>query len=143
MPIYDVSVSGKDAFSGKWNKRLQVSAIDYPTALSDSAAMITDLEAVMDVAVTKYSVSTTTFENETPNAGSNIDEGLTFSLDLGNAKTGTLKIPGPLKTSVQPDRSVDLTETDIAALLDNWVGGPFLISDGETAVSAIKGVLDD
>lgn len=143
MPIYDVTLSGKDAFNGRFNKRFKISAVDYPTALSDTADMISDFEAVVEAGVQKYSVSTTTFENETPAAGSNVDEGLTFSLDLGDDKSAALKIPAPSKVAVNSDRSVDLTDGDISNLLDNWINGPFLISDGETAIGVIKGTLDD
>lgn len=142
MPTYDVSVSIRDAFSGKTVRNYQVDAIDYPTALSDAAAMIASLEAYIGAGVLKYSVSTVTFENETPAAGSNIDEGATFQFDLGSGKTASLKIPSPDTGSVNTDRSIDLSDALVAALLAHWTAGPFLISDGETAVGPLKGTLD-
>lgn len=142
MPTYDVNVSGVDAFNGPFNKRFQVSAIDYPTALSDAAAMITDLQALILGGITKYTVATVVNVGESPAAGANRDEGLTFSMDLGNGKSAALKVPAPDKSVVNSDRTVDLSNALVSDFLDNWIGGPFLISDGETAVAAIKGVLD-
>lgn len=142
MPTYDVSVSIRDAFSGKTTRNYQVDALDYPTALSNAAAMVASLEAYIGAGVLKYSVSTVTFENETPAAGSNIDEGASFQMDLGSGKTATLKIPSPDTSSVNADRSIDLTDALVSALLAHWENGPFLISDGETAVGTLGGKLD-
>lgn len=142
MPNYLVNVSGVDAYDGKFTKRFVVNSIDYPTAISDAAAMITDLEALCAGAILSYTVATLVQEGETPAAGANRDEGLTFTMDLGNGKTATLKVPAPVKDAVQSDRTVDLTNGVVAAFLANWENGPFLISDGETAIGTVKGVLD-
>lgn len=142
MPTYDVNLSGVDAFNGKFQKRFQVSSLDYPTAISDAAAMITDFEALCAGAVLKYTVATVIEEGETPAAGANRDEGLTFNLDLGSGKEATLKMPAPVTSVVNSDRSVDLTNALVSDWLDNWIAGPFLISDGESASGVNSGVLD-
>lgn len=142
MPIYPVNVSGIDAYNGSFSKRFEVESLDYATALTDAAAMIADLETLCAGAVLTYTVATKVEEDETPEALSNRDEGLTFTMDLGAGKKATLKLPAPVKTSVQPDRSVDLTNAAVVAFLAHWIAGPFKISDGEEAVGVIKGVLD-
>lgn len=142
MPDYPVHVSCIDAYNGIFTKRFEVDAIDYATALTDAAAMITDFETLCAGAVLFYTVATKVLEGETPEALSNRDEGFTWQMDLDNGKRATLKLPAPVKTAAQADRSIDLTNAAVVNFLAHWIDGPFLISDGETAVGVIKGVLD-
>lgn len=143
MPTYQVNVTGRDAFNGTFQKRFEVVSLDHATALTDAAAMITDLQALCAGGILKYTVAEVVFVNETPGAGSNRDEGLTFALDLGNGKRAVLKVPAPEKSVVQASRAVDLSDVLVTNFLDNFINGPFVISDGETAVGVLTGVLDE
>lgn len=142
MPIFDVTVQIRDAFNGRTTRRYQVDSADQPTAQADAAAMVADLTTYIQAGIQKFGVTEVTITGVTPGATSNIDEGATFNMDLGGGKSAALKFPSPDLASVNPDRSIDLSNTAVDDLLQHWINGPFTISDGETAVGVNSGVLD-
>lgn len=144
MPI--VSVTLGDAYGRTTSKRFEIATqADLAAYSASAAALITDLEAVMDLGVRRVDLLIEIPGQESdPVALSNVDRGATFSgyLTSGNGKKGSLKLPGITLSLVNSDGSVPLTGA-IATYLGNFeAAGDYLISDGETVDSWIAGVLD-
>lgn len=144
MPI--LSVTLRDAFGRTTNKRFEIEEqallADYSSVI---AAFIPTLEAVTDLGVAKVDLLLPQEGYEsTPAAGSNVDVGATFSglLAAGNGKKGSVKLPGVTLSLVDPDGSVPITGATGTWLANFETAGDFMISDGETVDSWVRGLLD-
>lgn len=84
------------------------------------------------------------FSDSAADDGANVDEGATFSCDLGDGRTGAFKIPTIDKGFIAGDGSVSMEDTEIIALVALFEGAAprFLVSDGEAVVSVVSGRLD-
>jgi hypothetical protein len=143
MAVFSTSFTLRDAYGRRSNKRWYQNAADHATAVTQAAAFSTALAAITGMQIERYVIGNEVNPGDSVAAGSNKDEGFTFSMDLGGGKTGALKVPGPVKTAVNADGSIDLTDTDVAAFLALFTGpGPWTISDQEQPQAVIKGVLD-
>lgn len=142
MPNYALTLSYEDAYERRGSKSFTLSAIDYPTALTNAISFLTALANLMMADILKYSVATEFVYTDTVDALANRDEGATISCDLGGGKKAALKIPTPVKTIFNSDGSVDMTDGLITALESEYLAGNVLISDGETVLDFINGKLD-
>lgn len=141
MAVYDVSLTGVDAFGRRFGKRGQVEAVSEAAALAATSTWADALQSLIDGEVQKYAVSQTVEYVGTLGAGANRDVGATLTLGIGS-KRATLKVPTVKLAVINVDGTVDITDALVTAFTDNYVGGPFYISDGESADSLIKGTLD-
>jgi hypothetical protein len=115
--------------------------------IAAAAAISTALEAVTDLAMIRADwIVRAVDAGFAVTAGANVDVGGTVSglLHDGNGKKGSLKIPGLKAEFVNPDGTIDLEDSDVAAYLALFEedGGIAYISDGEQVDSWIKGALD-
>lgn len=143
MPVYFTNLGLLDAYGRRSVKRFKQNAADYATALTQAADLIVDFAAISLMRVEKYTVGQEIAPSDSVGSGANKDEGLTFAMDLGDGKRGVLKIPGPDKSVVNIDGTVDLTDGLVTALMANFTGpGPWTISDLEQPIAVISGKLD-
>ena len=142
MPTYALAVSYIDAYKRRGTKSFVLSAIDYPTALTNAGTFVGELANIMMANILKYSVATEVDYSDTLDALANKDEGITISCDLGFGKTAALKIPTPVKSVILGDGSVDLTDAIVTALESTYIAGEVLISDGEVVLDFLSGKLD-
>lgn len=142
MANFQLAVSYIDAYKRRGTKSFLLSAIDYPTALTNAGTFVGELANAMMANILKYSLATEVVYSDTVDALANKDEGVTISCDLGGGKTAALKIPTPVKSYVNADGTVDLTDAIITALESTYIAGEVLISDGEVVIDFLSGKLD-
>lgn len=142
MPIYDVTVTLRDAYNRTTTKRFQTDETDHAAAVSAANLFCADLSAITEAEIIAYTVGLKTAYTDAVSAGANLDEGVTLSVELTSGKRAVIKVPAPVKSPVNPDGSVDITDTLVTDFLDNWLVGNFLLSDGETVSSLLSGRLD-
>lgn len=142
MPIFQLALSYVDAYQRRGTKSFELDAIDYPTALTNAGTFVGELANAMMADILKYSVATEVVYTDSVDALANKDEGITISCDLGGGKTAALKIPTPVKSYIDPDGTVDMTNAIITALESTYIAGEVLISDGETVLDFLSGKLD-
>lgn len=134
----------RDSFERKTRKRLETETDVYATAAAAVDGFLTDLNPCTDLTVeyVVYQMRNTT-QTQAGEASSNVDQGATFRGRVSSGEIATVKIPGFPLSKVGPNGYIDLTDADVAALLDNWEGaGAFTLSDGETIAEWIDGQLD-
>lgn len=134
----------RDAFSRYTSKELETETDVLADAQTAVTAFLTDLNPCTDLTVESVSYSlkdaTQTIAGE---AGSNVDVGATFRGRVASGEIAVVKIPGFPLAKVGANGYIDLSDLDVAALLDNWeAAGAFTLSDGETIAEWVDGQLD-
>ena len=142
MAVYELSVSMVDAFGRNKTKRFQLEEVDYATAMASATGFVQDLLDVSLMGMTSFSLATKVANISAAEAGANVDVGATITALKADGDKAPLKIPHPLPAAINPDGTIDLTETAMAAFLANYTSGNVLISDGETVTSFLSGKLD-
>lgn len=139
------TLSMRDAFQRIAKKRLETETDVLATAQAAVTAFLADLNPCTDLAVEYVTYS---FKDATQvlagEALSNTDVGATFRGRVTSGEIVTVKIPGFPLSKVGANGFIDLTDVDVAALLDNWEGaGAFTLSDGEVIAEWVDGSLDE
>lgn len=134
----------RDSFSRYTRKQLECETDVLATAQTAVNGFLSDLNPCTDLTVEKVSYSlvdaTQTIAGE---ASSNVDVGATFRGRVASGEIAVVKIPGFPLAKVGANGYIDLSDADVAALLDNWeAAGEFTLSDGETIAEWIDGTLD-
>lgn len=142
MPVFPCSITMVDAYGRAINKRVDISAADYATALTQAASFIDDLQAISEAEVLYYQLSTRVTYVGALTAGANRDEGVTFSVRTTDNEKANVKVPAPKNAIFQADGSVDLDNALVVALFAHYLGGLVLVDDGEIVTSLISGRLD-
>ena len=142
MAKFQLSISYCDAYTRRGSKSFELEAIDYATALTNAGVFVGELETAMMGDIVKYALATEVINADTVDPLANNDEGVTISCDLGGGKSAALKIPTPVKSYINADGTVDMTDAAIVALEATYVAGKVLISDGETVLGFLSGKLD-
>jgi hypothetical protein len=143
MPIV-ATVIMRDAYQRQTRKVLETETDVLATAQTAVDGFLTDLNPCTDLTVEyvtyHFKDATQTVAGE---ALSNVDVGATFRGRVTSGEIAVVKIPGFPLAKVGANGYIDLTDIDVAALLDNWEGpGEFTLSDGEVITAWIDGVLD-
>jgi len=134
----------RDAFSRYTSKTLETETDVLATAQAAVTAFLTDLNPCTDLTVeyVTYSYKDAT-QSVAGEAGSNVDVGATFRGRVTSGEIAVVKIPGFPLSKVGANGYIDLSDADVAALLDNWeAAGAFTLSDGEVIAEWIDGQLD-
>ena len=145
-----LSVTLVDGRGRETSKRIEmVEQILWADLVTNANNVLTELDAVTDLQIIKADL---VIQNELSlpvkdPADSNRDTGATFVgyVQGGGGKKATLKVPGFPMSKVGDGGFIDLTDTDVAAYLANWLeSAPHLalLSDGENISSWIQGTLD-
>lgn len=143
MPIV-ASIRMRDSFSRYTSKQLETETDVLATAQTAVDSFLTNLNPCTDLTVESVSYSfkdaTQTLAGE---ASSNVDVGATFRGRVTSGEIAVVKIPGFPLSKVGANGFIDLSDVDVAALLDNWeAAGAFTLSDGEVIAEWIDGSLD-
>ena len=134
----------RDAFSRYTSKTLETETDVLATAQAAVTAFLADLNPCTDLTVeyVTYSYKDAT-QSVAGEAGSNVDVGATFRGRVTSGEIAVVKIPGFPLSKVGANGYIDLSDADVAALLDNWeAAGAFTLSDGEVIAEWIDGQLD-
>lgn len=142
MPVYDVSIKMRDAYNRVTTKHFQTSETDHPTAVTAVIGFVNDLMAITEAELLEHKVALKTAVSDAPAAGANLDEGITLSVELTGNKKAPIKVPAPVKSFVNADGTVDITDSLVTDFIENWTVGNFLLSDGDTVTQLLSGKLD-
>lgn len=142
MPVYQGSVTLRDAYNRQTTKRYEVDAVDHTTALAEFNALCVDLAALSMAEIISYTCGLKTAYTDTVTAGANLDAGITLSVEVSTGEKATLKVPAPVASVINTDGTVDVTAALVADYVDNWITGNFLVSDGEEVSTLLSGKLD-
>lgn len=136
------SLSLRDNFNGIASRSFDIVAADYAAARVVADAILAASGNLSDAAISEERLTEVLPVASVAGPTSNVDVGITWSFDLGAGKTAAINFPSPVLTVVNPDRSVDLTDPLVVALMTLYENGSILVSDGEAVAGVIGGKLD-
>lgn len=131
-----------DAYDRQVQRRYEVVGADYATARANADLVLAAAQNWTEGYVAKESLAEVSDIAGAFTAGANVDEGATMQFSLGGTKKASISFPMPLKSTINSDSTVDLTDALVLAFTGLITGGNVLISDGESATAVIKGKLD-
>jgi hypothetical protein len=125
-------------------KELECEAVVLATAITDVAALLTDLAAVSDLGLIKVSYAdkdTSGAYAET--AGANADAGATFRLQLADGNVIAYKVPGFKQSLADGNGMIDPDGAEVAAYFANFLAaGAFTVGRGRVITSVLSGQMD-
>jgi len=150
MTVFTLNVTMQDSKSRvtrKAYKTEDISGLDvgaeYLTAQGFVTTLLTALGNLTGAQILYYNLGREVTYTDTPDAESNIDEGMTASARKLNNKLTTLKVAAPLDSIFNPDGTLDILDGLVTAYTNHFItGGGFTVSDGENIVVLVSGKLD-
>lgn len=143
MAEYQVSITLRDSLGRQAIKQYEGDFADFATAQTAAGALADDLQAVTEAEVLSYSVGQRTVYSGSMTAGSNLDEGATFSVNKSDNYKASHKVPAPIQAMRQTGNDrVDTTLAAVIAYFQNFITGGFTLSDGETVTALLSGKID-
>jgi hypothetical protein len=113
-------------------------------AASDATSMVGLITAISGCAVSKYYISqVVVVSNPAADALANLDAGATLHCRMNNGKMVGMKIPAFPDGILNPDGTVDIADSDVAAFVAAFAtGGYWRVSEGNYIEAIISGELD-
>jgi len=145
MPLYPLGISLVDSYNRPTTRSFLVNAADFASAQAFVPGFVTAYQAVTELQLYETRLTDIAQYAGAPAGGSNIDEGMTLSVQLDTpGKKGSVKVPSPVAAVINPDATIDLTDALMVALEGLYTSGvtDLTASDGETVTGFIKGTLD-
>jgi hypothetical protein len=143
MAIFDLTVQLEDDYGRGATKRFEADVLDFAAMQTAVTAFLTDLAAMTKLAIITYTIAQKQSYTDSALSGANRDAGVTLSVRKDDGGKAVLKVPDPVSGVVLGDGSVDLTDANVVAYVDNWISGDFKISDGEDVTALLSGKLDE
>jgi hypothetical protein len=146
MPEFLVMYELEDAYHRKTRKTFATvdDMADFDAAVTAAGDLAADIAGLSELDVLAYTVSQRTAYTDTVTAGANKDEGVTFTMRKADNRNDDIKVPGPINAIFNTQGQADMANAAVTAFLANFLtGGDFTFSDGEQAIEAIKGTLDE
>lgn len=145
MATWKLGFSLVDAFARITTRSFILEAADYTAA----ATLTTQFTSLYQDVTELHLFETRLVEEDAiagaPIGGSNVDAGMSITAQLATPnKKASIQIPSPVAAVINPDGTIDVTGTEMAALLVAYTQATNYItaSDGEVVTAFIKGVLD-
>lgn len=142
MPDFQATITLRDAFTRETTKRFEGDFVDFVTAQTALVLLVSDLDALSDAQVIRYTCGQKADYAGNLVAGANLDEGISLSVVKTDGAKATLKVPAPALSVVNADGTVDITAALVTDYVDNWITGTWYVSDGEEVDSLLSGKLD-
>jgi len=150
MTKFQLSVTLEDAYTRKTRKRYETEDIsgadvgaEFIVARAAAVSLVTNLAALSEADILYWSLQEEVTYTDTPDAGANIDEGITLVASKADNKNGILKVPAPVASVINADGTIDLTDALVTAYVAEFqAGGEFTFSDGEKVIALVSGRLD-
>ena len=145
MPEYIVTMELQDSENRRGRKvyKTQAGVVDHVAAVTAANSLAVDLSALTELEVLAHTVSLRTIYSDSVDAGANIDEGATFSLNKTDNYRASHKVPGPVAAVRNGDGTIDVTNAAVTDYFDNFkAAGDFTVSDGELIDAVLSGTLD-
>ena len=143
MPIYNVSLTLKDAYNRTTRRSFKFDDLTLAGAVINVGLFVTAYQDITELQVVESRLTDVNTYAGAPGAGSNIDEGATFraALDTPN-KYASISVPGIIAAARGPNGVIDMTDADIVTWVGFYESGLVTASDAETVVAVESGMLD-
>lgn len=149
---YELHVTLMDSGLNTSKLSYQLDSIDAAAAATDSAAVLTALQAVTQAEVKGYSIAERFIEDNLVIPTQNIHveniAAVVAQLSSSPLKNVTVKIPAPspsifISNNGAGSNTIDTLDTDLQAYIDLWreTGGVASISDGEYIEDGLSAIL--
>lgn len=142
MPLFDVTYKLVDDHNGETHKTWAVDELDHATAVISAADMATKLAALTELRILQHTVKEIVADSDSVTVGANVDEGATFSVRKPNNKKDTIKVPGPMHSIRNADRTLDITSALVTDFINLFITGNWTFSQGEVVSELLGGTLD-
>lgn len=142
MAIFQATITLQDSFDRSSTKRFEGDFLDFAAASAAVVLLVSDLDALSEAQVIRYTVGQKSDYSGSLVAGANLDAGITLSVMKDDNEKATLKVPAPALSVVNADGTVDITDALVTDYTDNWTAGTWTVSDGEGVASLLSGKLD-
>lgn len=123
MAIYTVVYFLEDSEQRKTKHTVLFDSADESALLTAAAAHQTDLAAMTELGVDKYTYTREVSVGSAAGAGSNIDTGLTVTWNSALTIDPTTKVPGPVMTIFDGEGRLDTADATVTAWADNYLSG--------------------
>ena len=143
MPIYNVSLTLKDAYNRTTRRSFKFDDLTLAGAVVNVGLFVTAYQDITELQVVESRLTDVNTYAGAPGAGSNIDEGATFraALDTPN-KYASISVPGIIAAARGPNGVIDMANADIVTWVGFYESGLVTASDAETVVTIESGMLD-
>jgi len=143
MPIYNVSLTLKDAYNRTTRRSFKFDDLTLAGAVINVGLFVTAYQDITELQVVESRLTDVQTYAGAPGAGSNIDEGATFraALDTPN-KYASVSVPGIIAAARGPNGVIDMANADIVTWAGFYSSGLVTASDAETVVAVESGMLD-
>jgi len=132
-----------DDYSRQTSKSFENEATTLADAQTFSAALLADILAASQLGSLATVNSEKAITNNAAEAGANVDTGCTIRVRLDNGKVYPFKLPAPDPVLINPDGTIDISNTLITDLMAHFqAAGHFTVSEGDVVVSILGGELD-
>ena len=143
MPIYNVSLTLKDAYNRTTRRSFKFDDLTLAGAVINVGLFVTAYQDITELQVVESRLTDVVTYAGAPSAGSNIDEGATFraALDTPN-KYASISVPGIIAAARGPNGVIDMANADIVTWVGFYESGLVTASDAETVTTVESGILD-
>ena len=143
MPIYNVSLTLKDAYNRTTRRSFKFDDLTLAGAVINVGLFVTAYQDITELQVVESRLTDVVTYAGAPGGGSNIDEGATFraALDTPN-KYASVQVPGIIAAARGPLGVIDMANADIVTWVGFYESGLVTASDAETVVTIESGMLD-
>jgi hypothetical protein len=126
------------------SKEVECEATVLATAISDVAALLTDLAGVSDLGVVKVNYNDKDLSGAyAETAGANADTGATFRLELTDGNVIAYKLPGFKQSLADGSGQIDPDGAEVAAYFANFkAAGTFTVGRGRVVSTVLSGQMD-
>lgn len=142
MP-FSVSFLMQDSYGRTCNKSYDLRGSDYAAATANVTAMLPDIEGVTGARVISTVLQEKIVRTDAATAGSNRDAGITLTVLNNLGEKSTIKMVCPEDGYLNPDGTVDITNSEIVAFYENFTsGGNCYVDRNLNATELLGGTLD-
>jgi hypothetical protein len=143
MAEFGLSITMDDAYQRRTVRGFTIEAVDHAAALTAAGLFLADYADATGCDILWYKVAEKVVYTDTPTAESNKDAGVTISVRKADNEKAPIKIPAPEAAYLNPDGTVDLTDTIVTQLASHFLSGTIRVSDHEVVTAFLSGRLDE
>lgn len=128
MALYAVTFQFDDEEGRSTSREVLFEVVDEAALLVAAGLMETDLQAMSQCGIKKYTYRRSVDVSNVPGAGSNIDPGATFRFNSSLPISPTVKVPDPVEAIKDGQGGIDLTDALVIAWFANYNPGDVVVN---------------
>lgn len=144
MPLYATNFVFEDDEGRQTAREILFVVADEAALLTAAALMNTDLQAMSQCGIQRYTYRREVDVSASPGAGSNIDPGATFRVSSALPIASTIKIPDPVEAIKDGQGGINLADAIVTAWWANYNPGDCVvnITNPTQPDAMVQGTLD-